>query len=79
MTQALAVAKCGNGVSQTFSKAEATSTVLGFCGLFDLGFGQGAGWSNTNTESGATGNAFGDAGGFGSTDGYNGWGRKRLA
>jgi hypothetical protein len=32
--RALAYARCGNGASQAWSRTEATSTVLGFCGLF---------------------------------------------
>lgn len=68
------MAKCGNGVAETFSRAQATTTVLGFCGLFDLGLGQGAGWSGATTESSALGNGFSDANGWGSTGG--GWGKK---
>jgi hypothetical protein len=34
--KAMAKAKCGPGVSESISKAEASSVVLGFCGLLDF-------------------------------------------
>jgi len=34
--KAMAQARCGAGASEAFSKAEATSMVLGFCGLLDM-------------------------------------------
>ena len=34
--KALAQAKCGAGAAESISKAEATSLVLGFCGLIDF-------------------------------------------
>jgi hypothetical protein len=34
--KAMAQARCGAGAAESISKAEATSMVLGFCGLLDL-------------------------------------------
>jgi hypothetical protein len=49
--QALAQARCAGNVAETFSKAEATSLVLGFCGLGDLipdfNFSSGQGGANS--------------------------------
>lgn len=39
--KAMAFARCGNGMAQSWSGTEATSTVLGFCGLWD---DDGLGW-----------------------------------
>ncbi|KAF6257954.1 hypothetical protein COO60DRAFT_1521418 [Scenedesmus sp. NREL 46B-D3] len=64
--KAMAKAQCGNGASKAFSDAEATSTVLGFCGLLDLlPGGIGMGWAGGNSGSNS-GNAYGGL--------FNGWG-----
>jgi hypothetical protein len=66
--KAMAKAQCGNGASDAFSQAEATSTVLGFCGLLDLlPGGIDMGWSGSNSGSNS-GNAYGGL--------FNGWGAK---
>lgn len=78
LLQALAVARCGNGVAETFSRAQSTSLVLGFCGLFDLGLGSGSGWSGSTADTSSFGNGLADAGGWGNTGGNwgNSWGKK---
>jgi hypothetical protein len=65
--KAMAKAQCGNGASQAISEAEATSTVLGFCGLLDmLPGGINMGWSGGN--SGSNSNSYGGL--------MDGWGGK---
>lgn len=55
--KALAQARCGNGAAEAFSKAEATSTVLGFCGLLDLvPGGVNMGWSGSSGSSNTASN-----------------------
>lgn len=70
--RALASARCGNGAAQSFSRAQATSVVLGFCGLGDLLPGLNLGWSSGNAGSSSTGNGYADANGQGMT-GNNGF------
>lgn len=52
--KAMAQAKCGAGVAESISKAEATSVVLGFCGLADLipGYSFNSGNAGGNSWSG---------------------------
>lgn len=51
--KAMAQAKCGAGATQAISKAEATSLVLGFCGLldFDVNYNFSGGNSGSSTWS----------------------------
>lgn len=50
--KALAQAQCGNSAAQTSTQAEATSTVLGFCGLLDsIPGGVDMGWSGSTGGS----------------------------
>ena len=55
--RALASARCGAGAAEAFTKAEATSIVLGFCGLLDMlpPGSMDMGWSGGSAGGSATG------------------------
>jgi hypothetical protein len=72
--RAMARARCGPGVAESFSRAQSTSVVLGFCGLFDFIPGLNMGWSGGDAGSNAAGGGLADANGWGGTGG--GWGKK---
>jgi hypothetical protein len=67
--KAIAQARCGGGQFTASAQAEATSTVLGFCGLLPGGFLDqfGSGWSTSQGGATASQGAFGQ--GFGSAFG----------
>ncbi|KAF8073129.1 Bbs1 [Scenedesmus sp. PABB004] len=66
--KAMAQAQCGAGAAQAVSKAEATSLVLGFCGLLDFmpgGSFPDFSWSGGNSGSTSTDGGLGAAQGAG--------------
>jgi hypothetical protein len=65
--KAMAQAKCGAQGAKTLSNAEATSTVLGFCGLLDMLPGGMSYWAGGNSGSSSSG-------GYGGL--VNNWGNK---
>ncbi|KAF6257956.1 hypothetical protein COO60DRAFT_1521458 [Scenedesmus sp. NREL 46B-D3] len=72
--RAMARARCGPGAAEAVSRAQSTSTVLGFCGLFDFIPGLNMGWSGGDAGSNAVGAGSANANGWGSTGGT--WGKK---
>jgi hypothetical protein len=75
--RAMAQAKCGEGAADAVADAEASSTVLGFCGLLEGIFPDTEmSWSGGNSGSTSTGNDWGREGTWGQGSwGQNGWGK----
>jgi len=69
--KALAQSACGSGAANSIARAEATSLVMGFCGLLDMvPGGGGMGWSGGSTGSSTAGpGAAADGSGLGWTGG----------